>query len=514
MTDSSFNQRRRFHKTAAITLASLYVGSGRAATTENTGKSGQSKVQPFSSDTNDAILDIADYTLSLSYKDLPAEVISITKQQLLDTIGVGLAGYNADGVRQLRIFTEANGGKEESLVWGGAVRVPAHEAARVNGAMAHALDYDDTHEKSYVHPSVITIPAVLAISEKLPNLTGQDLIVAIVLGTDISCRLAMAAQPGVNPFKVGWHNTTVYGYISSALAVGKLLGLNREQLINAAGIAYHQAAGNAQAHVDGALTKRMGPGYACSAGVLAAQMAQLGVTGAHDVLEGPIGLYPQYHRGHYERSVLLKDLGTQFATSDLSFKPYPSCRGSHTAVDAALALVQKHNIKANDIKSLTIYNGPGEFELLGDPLPSKRAPQNTVQAQFSNPWVVASTLINGQLSLADFTPEALEQAEVLPLTQKIETELDESLASKGGGVGATRVTVQMHEGHNITETVLTAKGEPNQPLTTYEFEQKFKDCASSVGLNPVQITSLMSTIQNLENLNEVKSLMQQMQNHL
>ncbi|NLA50688.1 MAG: MmgE/PrpD family protein [Alcaligenaceae bacterium] len=152
--------------------------------------------------------------------------------------------------------------------------------------------------------------------------------------------------------------------------------------------------------------------------------------------------------------------------------------------------------------------------MLGDPLPSKRAPQNTVQAQFSNPWVVASTLINGQLSLADFTPEALEQAEVLALTQKIETELDESLASKGGGVGATRVTVQMHEGHNITETVLTAKGEPNQPLTTYEFEQKFKDCASSVGLNPVQITSLMSTIQNLENLNEVKSLMQQMQNHL
>ncbi|MDY0273424.1 MAG: MmgE/PrpD family protein [Advenella sp.] len=512
MTEIFSDQRRRFHKTAALAFTSLYVGNSVAATTGSSEEGSKVNTPPSASKSSDAILDLVDYSLALSYEDLPAEVISITKQQLLDTIGVGLAGYNADGVRQLRLFTEENGGKAESLVWGGVVRVPAHEAARVNGAMSHALDYDDTHEKSYVHPSVITIPAVLAIAEKVPGLTGKDLIVAIVLGTDISCRLALAAQPGVNPFKVGWHNTTIYGYISSALAAGKLLGLDREQLIYAAGIAYHQAAGNAQAHVDGALTKRMGPGYACSAGVLAAQMAQLGVTGARDVLEGPIGLYPQYHTGHYARAALLQGLGTQFASSELSFKPYPSCRGSHTAVDAALALMQKYKLQVTDVKSLTIYNGPGEYKLLGDPLPSKRVPQSTVQAQFSNPWVVASTLIKGQLSLADFTQEALGQVDVLAFTQKINTALDESLITRGGGVGPTRITVQMQDGQTITETVLTAKGEPNQPLTIQEFEQKFKDCASSAGLNPVQITSLMSTIQHLEDLTEVSVLMRQMQN--
>lgn len=510
MTGTFSDQRRHFHKVAALALTSLYVGNSVAAPTGTSGKEGEPVVSSSTPKPSDAILDLVDYSLALSYENLPPEVIRITKQQVLDTIGVGLAGHNAEGVRQLRLFTEANGGKAEGLVWGTAVRVPAHEAARVNGAMAHALDYDDTHEKSYVHPSVITIPAVLAVAEKVSGLTGKDLIVAIVLGTDISCRLALAAQPGVNPFKVGWHNTTIYGYISSALAVGKLLGLDRDQLIYAAGIAYHQAAGNAQAHVDGALTKRMGPGYACSAGVLAAQMAQLGVTGARDVLEGPIGLYPQYHHGHYDRGALLQGLGAQFATSDLSFKPYPSCRGSHTAVDAALALVQKHHLQASDVKSLTIYNGPGEYKLLGDPLPEKRAPKSTVQAQFSNPWVVATTLVKGQVSLADFTPDALGQAEILALTQKIDTALDEGLVTQGGGVGPTRVTVQTQDGRTISETVLTAKGEPNQPLSAQEFEQKFKDCAGSAGLNSIQITSLMSTIQNLENLTDMNVLMRQM----
>ncbi len=501
--------RRRFTKTATLAVTSLYVGATAVASAESEQKAAPAPSSKITK-TPDAILDLVDYCLSLTYEQLPPQVVAVTKQQLLDTIGVGLAGYNADGIRQLRLFTEDNGGKAESLVWGGGVRVPAHEAARVNGAMSHALDYDDTHEKSYVHPSVITIPAVLAIAEKTPGVTGKDVIVATVLGTDISCRLALAAQPGVNPFKVGWHNTTVYGYISSALAAGKLLGLTREQLIYAAGIAYHQAAGNAQAHVDGALTKRMGPGYACSAGVLAAQMAQRGVTGAVDVLEGPIGLYPQYHRGHYDRSVLVQGLGQDFAASELSFKPYPSCRGSHTAVDAALALLHKHNLSADDVQSITIYNGPGEFKLLGDPVAAKRAPQSTVQAQFSNPWVVATTLLNGQVSLADFTPEALTRPEVLAFTQKINTALDESLITQGGGVGPTRLTVTTQNGTQITETIFTAKGEPNQPLSHQEFEQKFKDCASSAGLNSIQITALMSAIQNLENLTEMDKLMQQM----
>ena len=500
--------RRHFAQASALAAAGLYLGGAQAAQPRAQDSSGPAPTDaaPKKPRAPDAILELVDFCLATTYEKLPADIVAITKQQVLDTVGISLAGRSADGVRQLREFTETLGGKAESRIWGSGIAVPAHEAARVNGAMAHALDYDDTHEKSYVHPSVITIPAVLAIAEKTPGVTGRDIIVATALGTDLSCRLAMAAQPGVDPFKVGWHNTTVYGYISSALAAGKLLGLTRDQMIHAAGIAYHQTAGNAQAHVDGALTKRMGPGFACSAGVLAAQMAKAGVTGARDVLEGPIGLYPQYHRGHYDRTLLLDGLGTRFAAADLSFKPYPSCRGSHTAVDAALALSRKHQLSVDDIRRITIHNGPGEYKLLGNPVEAKRAPQTNVQAQFSNPWVVATILAKGQISLDDFTPDALANPRILALTGRTDTALDASLVTEGGGVGPTRLTVELADGRQLTETIRTAKGEPNQPLSAAEFEQKFRDCAQAAGLGPSRIASLMATIQNLEALSDAASL--------
>lgn len=499
--------RRQFAKSAILAAAGWSLGGVRAAPA---GPARDGAVPAGPAARADAIESLVDYCLATTYESLPPDIAAISKQQVLDTIGIALAGYAADGVRQLREFTVAMAGRPESRIWGAAAAVPAHEAARVNGAMAHALDYDDTHEKSYVHPSVITIPAVLAIAEKTPGVTGRDIIVATALGTDLSCRLAMAAQPGVDPFKVGWHNTTVYGYISSALAAGKLLGLTRQQMIDAAGIAYHQAAGNAQAHVDGALTKRMGPGFAGCAGVLAAQLAQAGVTGARHVLEGPIGLYRQYHGGNYDRGRLLDGLGVHFAAADLSFKPYPSCRGSHTAVDAALAIRRQQAFPASDIKAITIYMGPGEYKLLGTPLEAKRAPRSNVQAQFSNPWIVTTTLLDGRLSLADFSPAALDRPDVLALTARTHTVLDASLLAAGGGVGPTRLTVELRDGRRLTQTVYTAKGEPRQPLSTAEFEQKFFDCARSAGLAESQAAALQSAILGLERLADARELTKQM----
>lgn len=503
--------RRGFAQTSLAAIAAMYAGrSVQAQESQSAKEPANDRPAPRKDASTDAIVDIVNFCLETTYDRLPANVIAITKQQVLDTLGVSLAGQNAEGVTQLREFTLHNGGRPDSHVWGTRARVPAHEAARINGTMAHALDYDDTHEKSYVHPAVITVPAVLAIAEQVPSVTGKDIIVAIALGTDISCRLALAGQPGVNPFKIGWHNTTTYGYIASALAAGKLLGLTKDQMINAAGIAYHQAAGNAQAHIDSALTKRMGPGFACSAGVLAAQMARSGVTGARGVLEGPLGLYYQYHKGHYNREALVGNLGKKFATTDISFKPYPSCRGSHTAVDAALAVTRNPQFSVNDVKSITIYNGPAEYKLLGDPVTTKRAPKTNVQAQFSNPWVVATILNNGQITLDDFTPVALQNKTILALTQKVNTALDDTMVTKGGGVGPTRVVVELKDGRQLTETALTAKGEPNQPLTPAEFEQKFKDCAASAGLNATQIASIIKDIENLENMAQASTLCEQL----
>ena len=245
----------------------------------------------------DAIVALAEHMLGVRFEDLPAPALDTTRAQLRDTVGVALAGRRESGVRELRELAAMLGGKGESTAWGSGLRLPSHDAARINAVMVHALEYDDTFGPGFLHPSAITFPAALAVADMVGSVSGREFLAAATLANDIACRLSIAGQPGVDGFAIGWHNTTLIGYLSSALVAGRLLRLDRDQLVHAAGIAAHQAAGNAQSHIDSALTKRMGPGFASAAGVLAARLAARGVTGPSGVLEGRKGWFAQYHKG-------------------------------------------------------------------------------------------------------------------------------------------------------------------------------------------------------------------------
>lgn len=504
--------RRKFAQASVLAASGLSIAPLMAQQGDSTGNKRAVPDAPAAPKSPDAIAVLADHCLQTRYEQLPREVVAATRHQILDTLGIALAGHREAGVRELRDLALEMGGKAESTIWGTAARVPAQSAAQVNATMSHALDYDDTHEKSFTHPAVITVPAALAAAEMAGGVSGEELIAAVAVGTDIACRLALAAQPGTDPFKVGWHNTSLYGYFSSAFVAGRLMGLNREQLISAAGIVLHQAAGNAQAHVDGALTKRMGPGFGSHDGLLAARLSQKGVRGARGVLEGVKGFYRQYHHGNYSRDALLGGLGRRFAGAEVSFKPWPSCRGSHTAADAALAMFTRGGgVRAADVEAITIFNGPGEFPLLGAPLAKKQNPQTTVDAQFSNPWVVAAALVDHQVGLEHFTPEALKRPDLLAMTRRISTAEDASLVRAGGGPGATRIEVRLKNGQKLAKTVAAAKGEPDNPMTPDEFRQKFLDCTQSAGMDRTRALALMQHIDALESLRDVSALTKAME---
>ncbi|MEM5299348.1 MmgE/PrpD family protein [Burkholderia sp. JPY481] len=454
----------------------------------------------------DDIVALADYCLQTTYDNLPSAVIAITKNQILDTVGAALGGTNEPGAKEIREFTIEMAGKREAAIWGTGIQVPAQDAARVNAIMADALDYDDTYERSFMHPSVITIPAALAVTDMLGNVSGRDLITATALGVDLACRLANSAQPGVDAFIVGWHNTSLYGYFASTFVAGKLMGLTRDQLVSALGIAFHQASGNSQAHLDGALTKRMGAGFASYAGVMAARLSQQGVQGARNILEGPRGFYYQFHGNKYSRDLLFEGLGSTFAATEVSFKPWPSCRGSHTAVDAALTMFAENKIEAPDVESITIYNGPGEYLLLDFPLGKKQNLTSVVDAQFSNPWVVACALVDHKVGFEHFTTAAISRPDLLAMVKRINTAEDKSLARPGGGPGATRLDVSLKDGRTFTKTVAFAKGEPKNPMSPIEFRQKFLDCTKKAGMSGAQAQGLMADIQQLETLPKAKIL--------
>jgi len=472
--------RRAFLATSAAVGAGLTagpsIGQAAAAPAAPPGQDG------LAAGAQDAIAVLAKFMLETPATAIPAAVVDLTRRQLVDTVAVAIGGRREEGVAELVELYSEIGGAGESVVWGTPLRLPAHDAARINAAMAHALEFDDTYGPGYLHPSAITFPAALAVADQVGGVSGEELLIAAALAIDVACRLSIAGQPGVDGFATGWHNTTLVGYLSSALLAGRLMGLTERQLVHAAGIAAHQAAGNAQSHIDGALTKRLGPGLASSAGILAARLAARGVTGPRNVLEGDKGWFVQYHRGIYSRGALVEGIGRSFTAMETSFKPWPSCRGSHTSADAALQLIQAHDVRADDVVGIVLRNGPAEFPFLSSPIERKRHPETSVEAQFSIPWVVAAAFVDRKVSIAQFTPSALRRADVNAMAQRLVAVEDASLANPHGGPGHAEVEVSLRDGRTMRKRVTAAKGDPAAPMTEQEVDAKFLDCIDYAGL--------------------------------
>jgi 2-methylcitrate dehydratase PrpD len=283
--------------------------------------------------TDDPAWVLARHICCTSYADLPASAVESARRDILDTFGCMLGGSGSPGIDELFAVLSRWGGLAESRVLLRSLQLPAPQAALLNASMGHALDFDDTLDTGgSIHPGVSVLGAALAVCDSLGAVTGKELLLAVALGLDVSCRIALAST-----LDRGWHRTSAIGVFGATAAAGKLLRLQPEQMLAAFGIAYSHAAGNRQCILDGALTKRMQAGQAASAGVFSAVLARTGFTGAHNIFDGRFGFFELYQPSGADPSVLLPDLGTMFRGEALSYKPYPCGRPLHAAIDAALA---------------------------------------------------------------------------------------------------------------------------------------------------------------------------------
>jgi 2-methylcitrate dehydratase PrpD len=455
----------------------------------------------------DATFLFAKNLANTKYEDLPPAVIEATKKQVLDLLGVALGGFSKPGPKELRELVTDWGGKEESSIIGTTQKVPAPNAAHVNATMAHALDYDDVHESAIMHSGVAVIPVCIAIAEQKGNGSGKEFVTAIALGVDMMCRLALATTPGTRPLITGWHLTTLYGFLGAAGTAGKMLGLNQEGIVNALGIAYHQCSGNGQCVIDGALTKRMGPGFSVRGGITAALLAQKGVTGARNCLEGEMGLYRLYHRGNYDAKALTLDLGTHFEGMNVAIKPYPCCRGIHPAIDAALALVNEHHIKPEDVRDITLSVSEGHYHLLCEPEDAKRQPRNQVDAQFSIPWGVATAIVRKAVTLEHFTEAAIKSEDILNLTKKTSIKVDATL-NRPVKIEPTRVEIMTKKGNVYSKEVPDPLGSLNRPMSFSDCAKKFRDCAKQIGEERIdKVIELVGRLEQLNDIGEITRLL-------
>jgi 2-methylcitrate dehydratase PrpD len=447
----------------------------------------------------DVTLDFVNNFLNTRYEDLPAAAVASAKQEVLDSLATAIGGSSKAGVGELVEIVREWGGTEQATIIAYGLKCPAPNAAQVNGTMIHALDYDDGHQVALVHIGCVAVSTCFATAERMGGKSGKDLITALALGADFDARMAMASRPGKSLIASGWHPTTLFGYLVSAAMAGKLMGLNQEKMLNAIGIAYHQCAGNTQCGFDGALTKRMGPGLASRGGVTSALMAERGITGCKDSLEGKSGMFNLYHGGDYDRKTLTADLGKRFEGAGIGDKPYPCCGFTHAFIDGVLSLRAKYRIPADQVREIKAYGGQSAYGLC-EPLDVKRAPRNIVDAQFSVPWTVATALVKGKVTLEDFTPGAIQKKEILNVSSKVTGYLVEEMSRHGVGPG--KVTIIMQDGKEYSELVEHCLGSVERPMTFDDCAAKFKECsASSVKpLSVDQIDEVINLVGDLEKL--------------
>lgn len=470
----------------------------------------------------DAIQLFAHNFVGTGYEDLPADVVGVTKKEVLDLLGVGLAGYAHPGIKELAELVMDWGGKPESSLIYYKQKVPAPMAAQMNATMAHALDFDDVHDLAIMHPAVPIVPSCLAVAESRGNVSGKDFITAVALGVDMISRLALASWPGYDPQKPEtrdlpfqservkncWHFTTLMGFLASAGAAGKLLGLGEAGLVNAFGLAYHQCSGNHQGRDDGAHTKRLGPGFSARAGVASALMAEKGIIGPHNTLEGHMGLFKVYFQGGYDRETLIKDLGSLFEGINVSFKPYPCCRGIHSNIDATLELAAEKNIKPEAVREIRVYVDSGGYQMLSMPLEVKAKPRTPVDAQFSIPWGVATALTRGRVEMAHFTDDAIKSPDILETAAKIKIVLDHSLDTSEK-TPSGKIEIETQNGEVFSNRVDYPLGSPEKPLSFEDCARKFRGCATHPDpqLPEAQIGQVIELVRDLEKMTDVGEIM-------
>lgn len=462
------------------------------------------KVQPA---TSDLVIDLARFAATIDLTQLDPAVIKAVKTNIGDTLSCALAGSSAKAIAEVSSLVRewAGAPQADMFVFGG--KFPAHHAAWVNGGMSHARDYDDTHDAAILHAGVSSVPAAIAAGQLRGRLSGADLIAAVTAGLEATCRLGVAIK--VDIIESGFIYTSLLGYFGATAAAGRALGLTADEMVNAFGIVYSSVAGNHQVTRDASLMKRLQPGLAAQAAVVAVQLAKRGIRGAQKVFEGADGFFRVYLRGRADADEVRKDLGTRFELMNLSYKPYPCCRDTHAAIDAVLQLRAKAQRPVSDIQSIRVgVTAPG-YQMVCVPEHVRTAPRTIVEAQFSIPYTVAASWIDGKLGMRHFSDEGLKRADILDLASRVKPYVDAEIDRDWSRfVTPAKVTVQFRDGETVETRVDYPKGHPKNVMTEAEFAAKTTDCATFAAkpLPADTAARLISMVGKLESLPDISEL--------
>ena len=446
--------------------------------------------------------EVAYFVARTRYRDIPKEVVHLTRGFILDGLGVALAGSTDECSRIVQAQIRQMKGKGESSIVGTALAAPAAKAALANGVAGHAMDYDDTQlstskEAVYgllTHPTTPVLAAALAVGEE-EKITGEELVLAYLLGVEVECRIADAINP--RHYQDGFHSTATMGGIGAAMAVGKILRLKEEPLIRTLGIAASMASGLRENF--GTMTKPLHAGRAAENGVTAAMLARDGFTAAANILEARRGFFNAM-AGGCDDSKITGRLGSPYFMKEpgISIKPYPSGSLSHPAQDLILDLVKQHNLGAHDIDHIDVGTNSNVPNALIYPVP-----KTALEGKFSIPFCMAIAVLERKAGIAQFQDPKVRDKKVVDLMKRVTLYVDDELEKLGYDQVRSRIRIRLKNLRVIEGRYDVARGHPDKPMSWAELGDKFRDCAGLVLADKDAETAiqLVARIEELKSLN-------------
>jgi 2-methylcitrate dehydratase PrpD len=422
---------------------------------------------------------LAHFAASVAERGLPADLRVDAARRVLDVIGNSLAATAVAPARAVRDMVARWGGPADATAIGYGLRVPAPAAALVNGTLAHALDFDDTHLPSVLHPSSPVVAAALAVAESR-DATGPQLLDAVGAGVEITVRLGMAGYDetvGSSVFlERGLHATAICGTIGAAAAAAMLAGLPADEIGHAMGIAASMGAGLLEANRTSGTVKPLHCGWAAHSGVVAADLAAHGMTGPPTVFEGRFGFLRAFCGDRYDVDAIFVGLGTYWELPGIFVKPYPCNHFTHAGIDAALRL-RAAGLAADDIADVELGVPTPVLRSISEPREEKTNPRSGYHAASSGPYTVAAALLGGGglgLSHEDFTDEAAADGRRLALAAKVRCVPDQHCDQIFPHQFPAVLRIRLHDGSTLEERVDVNRGGPDNPLSTVELSAKFR----------------------------------------
>lgn len=416
---------------------------------------------------------LAEFAATLRHDDIPAAAREAAARSLLDILGVGIRGRQHEvAARGLAGARALSRGEGTAIVWGTHERLQAGAAALANGIAAHVDDFDDTHSDAIVHGSAVIAPTVLALAAER-QASGQDLLAAFVAGWEVAARVGLAARGSFH--QRGFHTTSIAGIFGATAAAARLLGLTTAQTAHALGLAGSQAAGINEYLSNGSSSKTLHCGWSAQAAMVAATMAQAGMTGPMSVFEGRDGLLRAY--GHPERcepTALDKGLGSQWEVMRVSIKPYPCCHFAHAFVDCAGQLLAR-GVAVDQVRAIECVVHDLQVPLVCEPVADKLAPGTPYIAKFSLPFLVAARLLDGRIDHATFATGNLQREDIRALAHRVSYRVAAAGETRFPETFPGRIVVTLADGRQVEERLDVNLGHPDNPLTFAHVVAKFND---------------------------------------